>query len=62
MLTGENSQKTMALSGITGACLLCGADILARSAAQTELPVSIFTSVLGAPFLVYLIVRDRRRV
>ena len=36
--------------------------ILARSAAATELPISIFTSLLGAPFLVYLIVRGRRRL
>lgn len=52
----------MALSGLTGGVLLCGADILARSVAATELPISIFTSLLGAPFLVYLIVRGRRRL
>ena len=52
----------MALSGLIGASLLCGADILARSVAATELPVSIFTSLLGAPFLVYLIARGRRQV
>jgi iron complex transport system permease protein len=53
---------TMFLSGLVGGILLCGADILARSVAQTELPVSIFTSLLGAPFLIYLIVRGRRNV
>ena len=30
--------------------------ILNKAQAQTELPVSIFTSLLGAPFLIYLIV------
>jgi hypothetical protein len=35
-------------------------DILARSIAATELPVSIFTSLLGAPFLIFLIVRGRK--
>ena len=60
LLTGHNRISVMALSGIFGGCLLTGADILARSAAQTELPVSIFTSLLGAPFLVYLIVKGRR--
>lgn len=60
MLTKSSRIATMLLSGLLGGCLLCGADILARSAAQTELPVSIFTSVLGAPFLICLIYRGRR--
>ena len=53
---------TLALSGLCGAALLCAADILARSVAATELPVSIFTSLLGAPFLVFLLVREGRNV
>ena len=52
----------LALSGLCGAALLCAADILARSVAATELPVSIFTSLLGAPFLVFLLVREGRNV
>ena len=60
LLTKENRIQTMFLSGLLGGILLCGADILARSVASTELPVSIFTSLLGAPFLVYLILRERR--
>ena len=60
MLTKENRVGTMLLSGLLGGILLCGADLAARSAAATELPVSIFTSLLGVPFLVYLIVRGRR--
>ena len=61
LLTKENRIQTMFLSGLIGSILLCGADILARSVASTELPVSIFTSLLGAPFLVYLILKERRR-
>ena len=53
---------TLALSGLCGSALLCAADILARSVAATELPVSIFTSLLGAPFLVFLLVREGRKV
>lgn len=61
MMTKHNRLSTMLLSGLIGGALLCGADILARSCAATELPVSIFTSLLGAPFLVFLIVRARRQ-
>ena len=62
LLTKNNRLGTMLLSGLLGGILLCGADILARSAGTSELPVSIFTSLLGAPFLIYLIVRGRRSV
>lgn len=60
LLTGDNRRETMALSGLLGGCLLTCADILSRSLASSELPVSIFTSLLGAPFLIYLVLRGRR--
>ena len=60
LLTKHDRIGTMLLSGFLGGILLCGADILARTVAATELPVSIFTSILGAPFLIFLIVRGRR--
>lgn len=62
MLTKNNRPGTMLLSGLAGGILLIGADILARSVAATELPVSIFTSLLGAPFLIFLIFRGRKGV
>ena len=62
LLTKENRIQTMLLSGFFGGILLCGADILARSVSATELPVSIFTSLLGAPFLIYLILQERRNL
>lgn len=62
LLTKNNRLGTMMLSGLFGGIILCGADILARSVAATELPVSIFTSLLGAPFLIFLILRGRRQL
>ena len=62
LLAKHNRISTMLLSGLLGGILLCGADILARSVAATELPVSIFTSFLGAPFLIYLIAGGREKV
>ena len=62
LLTKQNRIGTMLLSGLMGGALLCGADILARSVASTELPVSIFTSLLGAPFLIFLIIRGRKQL
>lgn len=59
LLMKNNRIGTMFFSGILGSILLCSADILARSIASTELPISIFTSLLGAPFLIFLILRER---
>ena len=54
LLFKNNRLSTMLFSGLLGGCLLTLGDIFARSIASTELPVSIFTSLLGAPFLIYL--------
>ena len=62
LLTKNNRIGTMVLSGFLGGSLLCGADILAKSVAETELPISIFTSLLGAPFLIFLVMRRRNEV
>ena len=62
LLTKNNRVGTMLLSGILGAAILLAADLLARSVAATELPVSIFTSLIGAPFLISLIVRGRKSI
>jgi iron complex transport system permease protein len=46
-------------SGVIGATLLIFADCLARLG-SSELPVSIYTSIIGVPVLVYFfIIRDR---
>ncbi|MDE7044714.1 MAG: iron ABC transporter permease [Acetatifactor sp.] len=60
LLARDNRFPTFLLSGLWGSILLLAADILARSAGAGELPVSIFTSLLGAPFLIYLVVRSDR--
>lgn len=61
LLTKDNRPGTMLLGGLLGSLLLLAADILARSVAPAELPVSIFTSLLGAPFLILLIRRHARK-
>lgn len=59
MLMKHHRVSALWVSGLLGSIVLCMADILARSAAASELPVSIFTSLLGAPFLLFLLVRRR---
>ncbi|MFZ2174504.1 MAG: iron chelate uptake ABC transporter family permease subunit [Rhodococcus sp. (in: high G+C Gram-positive bacteria)] len=49
-------------SALTGAVLVVGSDVVARTILPVELPVGIVTSALGGPFLLYLLVRNNRKV
>ncbi|MCG5212996.1 iron chelate uptake ABC transporter family permease subunit [Streptosporangium soli] len=48
-------------SGLVGALLLIGADLVARTALPITLPVGVVTAAIGGPFLVYLLVRANLR-
>ncbi|MCF2529685.1 FecCD family ABC transporter permease [Yinghuangia soli] len=51
----------LAASGLAGALLLIGSDLVARTALPTALPVGVVTAAIGGPFLVYLLVRANLR-
>lgn len=57
---GTTAAPPALLSGLVGSTLLLAADTIAKTVAATELPVSIFTSLLGVPFLLYLIIKPGR--
>lgn len=61
LLTRSSRFFTTVLSGLVGGALLLWADILARSIGSSEIPVSIITSLLGAPFLFWLMCREEKR-
>ncbi|MFD4367561.1 FecCD family ABC transporter permease [Rhodococcus sp. NPDC058521] len=52
----------MIASALTGAVLVVGSDVVARTLLPVELPVGIVTSAIGGPFLLYLLVRNNRKV
>ncbi len=60
MLTKRNDTHTLVLSGLVGALLLIISDSLARSLTASELPISILTTFIGAPYLGYLMIRLRQ--
>ena len=61
LLTRNSRFSTTVLAGLVGGALLLAADVLARSIGSSEVPVSIITSLLGAPFLVWLMCQRRER-
>ncbi|WP_309232958.1 iron chelate uptake ABC transporter family permease subunit [Blastococcus sp. TML/C7B] len=59
-LTG-GSRPPLLASGLLGAVLVVGADLVTRTVLPEALPVGILTAVIGAPYLLWLLVRGRRR-
>ncbi|SMQ20741.1 iron complex transport system permease protein [Streptomyces sp. Ag82_O1-12] len=51
----------MVASGLVGALLLIGSDLVARTALPVSLPVGVVTAAIGGPFLVHLLVRANLR-
>lgn len=50
-------------SAVLGAALVVGSDLISRLAfGSLELPVGIVTAILGAPYLIYLLIRRYREV
>ncbi|WP_436777381.1 FecCD family ABC transporter permease [Yinghuangia sp. YIM S09857] len=59
-LTGSPTPP-LAASGLLGAVLLTGSDLVARTALPVTLPVGVVTAAVGGPFLLYLLVRANLR-
>lgn len=57
MVFGANNRFVLPASMVMGALFMLVIDTIARTALQTEIPVSILTAVVGAPFFIYLLRR-----
>ncbi|WMM25284.1 iron ABC transporter permease [Tissierella sp. MB52-C2] len=55
----RNDFSTTIFSGLIGSLILIIADCLARSIGSSEIPISILTTFIGAPYLAYLMSRHR---
>lgn len=62
MITGCDYRKTVPASILLGASFLLLVDTISRSIATVELPIGILTSLIGAPFFLYLIVREAKKL
>ncbi|MGY1742266.1 MULTISPECIES: FecCD family ABC transporter permease [unclassified Blastococcus] len=55
------SRPPLLASGLVGALLVVTADLLTRTVLPAALPVGILTAIVGAPYLIWLLLRGRRR-
>ncbi|MBO3313076.1 FecCD family ABC transporter permease [Clostridium perfringens] len=61
LIFGTDHKTLLPFSALVGAIFLIWADVIARCAiTNMELPIGIITSVIGAPFLLWLMVKGTR--
>jgi iron complex transport system permease protein len=57
MVVGPDARRVLPLSAVAGACLLAGADLVARMLG--DIPVGVVTALVGAPLFIVLLRRTR---
>lgn len=62
IVIGPDHRYLLPASALFGGVLMLGADMLARTiVAPAELPIGIITALAGAPFFLWVLLRDRAR-
>ncbi len=60
-MIGPDHRYLLPLSALTGALLLVSADLVSRTAfAPSEIPIGIITAMVGAPFFLYILIKQRK--
>lgn len=63
LIIGPNHKALMPLSALAGALLICLADLLSRTLINPiEIPIGIITSIIGAPILLLIILKQKRNL
>ena len=57
----KNNGSLIIPSGLVGACLVMGGDYIGQFMLPSRYPVGVITGALGAPYLIYLIIRVNRK-
>ncbi len=60
LLVGPSNRRLVPLCGLVGGLFMLIVDTLTRTVGIEEMPVSILTGVIGAPFYCWLLIRQRR--
>lgn len=60
MISGPDHGTLVPMSMLIGAIFMIIMDTLARSISGAEIPIGIMTSLIGAPFLAYLLIKQQR--
>lgn len=62
MIIGPEHRNLLIASALCGATLLVLADLVSRTIAEpVEIPIGIITAMVGGPFFLYLLIREKKR-
>ena len=62
-LIGSNYKEILPIASLLGALFVLWADVFARVLIKNaELPIGIFTALVGAPFFIYMVAKSRKEV
>ena len=62
MIWGQDNAKLIPASISIGAAFMVAVDTVARSVSAAEIPVSILTAIIGAPFFILILTSRKRRI
>ena len=62
ILAGPDNVKSIPVSFVLGAVFMLAIDTLARALTSMELPLSILTGLIGAPFYLYILTKQRMKL
>lgn len=57
MIVGSDHRRLIPISAIVGGIFLIWTDAIARSVMNVEIPIGVITSMLGAPFFMWLMIK-----
>ncbi|MCI7485228.1 MAG: iron ABC transporter permease [Helicobacter sp.] len=60
LLCGSENTRLIPLTTVLGAVFLVVIDSLSRTLASEQIPISILTSLVGAPFFIYILRKNTR--
>jgi iron complex transport system permease protein len=59
MIAGPDHSRLLPVTILIGASYLLAVDVIARNLTMYEIPIGIITSIVGAPFFIYLLGKSR---
>ena len=62
MLAGHNNLRLLPAAGLIGGIFLLLVDTVTRIIGPAEMPISILTGIIGAPFYAWLLYKQRNRL
>ena len=62
LIVGSDNNKVLPLSMLSGAAFTIIVDMLARTLAPNEIPLSVITGIIGTPLFIYAIFKRRKEI